>query len=62
MSGRELDRSFVVNSQYGVGRQKKSFGARLGSSVERSRKVIGGPDVAHQQVHSQGMSRMFQFL
>ena len=62
MSGREFDHSFLVNRQYGVGRRKEAFGARPGSSVERSRKIIGGPDVANQQFHSQGVRRMFQFL
>ena len=41
---------------------RTSFGAPPGSSVERGRKVIGGPDVLDQQFHSQRASRLLQFL
>ena len=62
MLGREFDHSFALSNEYALRRRKEPFGALPGSSVERGRKVIGGPDVADQQFHSQGGGRTFQLL
>src|SRR6516162_285936 len=62
VAGREFAHSCTLSNEYALGRRKKPFGPLSGSSLERGRKVIGGPYVVDLQSHAQRRRRLLQCL
>jgi hypothetical protein len=51
--GRELDYACAVRREYALDGREETVRAVFGSSIERGRKIVGGPNVANVQRDTQ---------